>query len=385
MNRNSHPSQYRCRLTIGLLLVELIGASLLVERYRRDPTSAAGSAFGAGRLEEARHLAEDGLERRPGDPRWRRMAGLARASDDPSAIEDAPEWRGSMRSLLSAGDWWSIAEAALRQGQIDRAIQAGRWANEQQPSDRDIRQRLAALLHLQQDSNAALELLEPLLKSEHPAPKALALAGTIHHQAQRYERAIQNYQRLLSVDPTLDRSAMPLKVYWTDLTEDLIRIGRAEDAIRRLKRALRRAAELTRGERAVLWDLLAVAQEETGQVREAVASWRESVRLDAGQFRPWLKLGTASLRQGHYEDAREFLERAAKLEPEAPEPYYTLAILYQRQGCLEAAERARQRYRERKRPARSGMGAPHAPEMEGKPSPGGSRFESGAAEGSSDA
>ncbi len=124
------------------------------------------------------------------------------------------------------------------------------------------------------------------------------------------------------------------------------------------------------------WDNLGLSLEGTGHLDDAVASYREAVRLNRKQAppSPWppLNLGTlltkmdklkeseeflrealqydAKLGQAYYrlgvnlhrqerdDEALPALKRATELDPDDPEPLYALGQIYRNQGDMAAAE-----------------------------------------------
>jgi tetratricopeptide (TPR) repeat protein len=138
------------------------------------------------------------------------------------------------------------------------------------------------------------------------------------------------------------------------------------------------------------WDNLGLSLEGTGELDQAVASYREAVRLnqDSGAPSPWppLNLGTLLMKMGELKSAEECLkqavrygpnlakahyrlgmnlhqqkrdteaipelQRAAELDSSDPEPLYALGRLYEIRGDTSAAAEVFQRFEKLKKKQR---------------------------------
>ena len=158
-----------------------------------------------------------------------------------------------------------------------------------------------------------------------------------------------------------------------------------ESAVRRLRAVTAGNPQFARA-----WDNLGLSLEGTGHLDDAVASYREAVRLNRRQAppSPWpaLNLGTlltkmdklaeaeeylrealqydAKLAQAYYrlgnnlhrqekdDDAIPALKRATELDPSDPEPLYALGQIYRNRGDQAAAETVFAKFRELKKKQR---------------------------------
>ncbi|WP_435006095.1 tetratricopeptide repeat protein [Tundrisphaera lichenicola] len=162
------------------------------------------------------------------------------------------------------------------------------------------------------------------------------LAGVVYHNTDRPEEAIHEFQRVLTIDPSL--AGMPLEPksqLWIYLCQDLLSVGRASEARGYLTRAM------ADGESPYLFDLLGSAYLQVGELEDAEHAWLLSIQRDANRARPWLLLGNLELLRNHPERAIERLNRAVALAPTAREPAYGLSQAYERLGRREEAGRYR--------------------------------------------
>ncbi len=154
-------------------------------------------------------------------------------------------------------------------------------------------------------------------------------------------------------------SLEPNEITWGALAETYQKRGRTTAALA----AMKHSAELSRWPRQPLLNL-GYMYLATGQPAEALKAFDHSVRSapdnvktadSSGRFDIMVAQGrsTAWNALGDIGKATSYQEEAARLAPEVPQLWWRLAQLYERQGRIEDANRARE----------------HAAEVAGKPSP----------------
>jgi tetratricopeptide (TPR) repeat protein len=192
--------------------------------------------------------------------------------------------------------------------------------------------------------------------------------------------------------PELDRLAAAdpqntLYPYWLariDFDEHMY-----DAAIERLQVVTKSNPGFVRG-----WDNLGLSLEGVGKLEQAVATYKEAVRLNRDQspHSPWPQLNLGSLltkmgdlkpaeevlreavgydpklgeahyrlganlhKQGREDDAVTELRRAADLDPSATEPLYVLGQIYRSQGNAAAADQVFERFKELKKKRRGSAG-----------------------------
>jgi tetratricopeptide (TPR) repeat protein len=85
----------------------------------------------------------------------------------------------------------------------------------------------------------------------------------------------------------------------------------------------------------------------------AVMLLRRALTLDPGQMEAYLELAAIENGRRQFQESRKLLEKAASVSPEAPEPHYHLARLYQKLGMDHKAAVESQTFRELRRKAAS--------------------------------
>ena len=160
------------------------------------------------------------------------------------------------------------------------------------------------------------------------------LAGVVHHNTGDSELAVFAFSRVIELDPDLKQ--MPLKprsLFWTEFGHNLLVVGRWAEARRYLNRAL------AEGDDAKVADLLGQSYYLEQAFDDAEHYWRLALQWAPDRFGTWWRIGKLELQRGRTAEAIELLLRAARLEPKAAGPLYSLALAYRRLGKGEESDR----------------------------------------------
>jgi tetratricopeptide (TPR) repeat protein len=315
----------------------------------------------------------------------------------PALRAQSPPPRPDLESLAVATV--PRAPAADRDQILDRAMAARDWpraerllvdALERQPRSTTLLKTLAGVFLMDRKPlNAAIalkkaEAIEPL---DPPARFLLVLA---YVAMARGDWARPELERLALAQP-----AAALYPYWLGRLD--YDAGQYASAIRRFEAAIALDATFVRG-----FDNLGLCHEALNQPEQAIARYREAVRLNrlGGEPSPWppLNLGILLRTRGatdeaeglfreslaadpgfaraHYQlaavledanrtdEALQSLERAARADPAYPEPHYALSRLYRRQGRAEQADAELRLFQRLRTPPRDAAAGPAPPKDE---------------------
>lgn len=225
-----------------------------------------------GRTREAKDLAWELLERRPGM---------------------TPAYAYLARLLLEDGE----QKAALGVLQEARARQA---------ASPELLRQLALTLVSAGRPGEALEVLAPLAREE-PGAETLNVLAVAQAEAGQPVEALTTLERALELDPESARTH-------ENRSFVLLRLGRFEET----RAAARRALELD-PDLANAWNNLGVALYNLDRPQEAVDAWQRSLALAPGDYDTLFNLGLVAAEAGRVEEARSALNRFIQ---EAPSPLY---------------------------------------------------------------
>jgi tetratricopeptide (TPR) repeat protein len=310
---------------------------------RSDALARARQAYALGELVPCLQQALDHLERRP----WSRDAALLAALclsrlDYPDAAEPYYQRAGE----LALNDLQTRAFGLVRGNHRRRAIRAFEEILARWPDNVTALRRLAAVQLTENNAPEIEALAERLIRTPGGAAIGHTLRGVVAHYDQNYEQAALSLEKVLELDPDLRVMPLPHALFWDHLTNDLIAIGRVDDASRYLARALDDAPDTQ------LMLTLGRAHDLQGRLDEAERCYRQAAEWDPNNYLPAYNLGKIELQRHRFEPALEHLLSARKLAPRRPDVLYSLTATYRLLGRPDEAARIQKAIKEvRERPA----------------------------------
>jgi predicted TPR repeat methyltransferase len=144
--------------------------------------------------------------------------------------------------------------------------------------------------------------------------------GDAHYDAQRWDDAVDAFERALALDPGFVEAWFRLGNARQDLGNNL----RATECFERAV-----ALEPTH---AKAWNNLGVSRQKLGQDRPAAEAYRHAVNLDPAFLQAILNLAHVTASLGDDEGAMMLFERATSLDPDNTDTWQTLALAQLRLG-----------------------------------------------------
>lgn len=324
------------RLTFaGILIITVLAAVVAWIELFPPVLARAEEAYRRGELEPALHMARGYLEGRPGSRRANLVAArcLSRLG---KPLEAEPLYQ--LVWPLDHEDSHVRAYALVLHNSRGPAILAYDELLRRWPDDVLALSRKAAVLISESRWNDAQDTAGRLARIPDGRVIGYTLAAVVHHNTGESEEAVEEFGRVLELDPELKQ--MPLKprsMFWAEFAKCLLQIGRAEEAERHLHRALREGDDPT------IADLLGQAYYLRGMLDDAGPCWKLAVQWDPTRAGTWWRLGKLELQRGRAAEAIEPLRRASEIDPRAAGPLYSLSLACRSLGRVEEAEQFRRK------------------------------------------
>ena len=335
-------------LISSLIVLSIVTAWNLT---RSEALAEAERAYARVDLAGCLQHALDHLERRP----WSREAALLAArslSRLDYAGQAEPYYRRAGR--LSLADQQLRAFYLVRGPHPEQAIPAYREILRLEPDNVTAMRRLRRGPAVPGRQAAAPGAGRPA----HPRPGGevigAMLRGTVYHNDQNPQMAVAAFERVLELDPELREMPASRKLFWDQLTDDLVECGRIEDAGRYLERAL------AAGPDAALIDRLGYIYFLRGDLGEAERYYHQAAESDPTFFSPHLNLAKLAIQRRRRDEALRELNEARRLAPRRYGVLYSLALLYRQLGQTAEADRVRQEIQELRKTAASAARHPNA-------------------------
>ncbi|MCH7539692.1 MAG: tetratricopeptide repeat protein [Proteobacteria bacterium] len=218
-----------------------------------------------------------------------------------------------------------------RAGRLRQAEALYRQILEVRRDHADALHLMGVLAHQIGEHNIAIDMITRAIASNAEAPLYHYHLGEAYRAAERFETAVQSYQRSLALDPNYAHTHY-------NLANALMGQGQAEKAAVSFRRAL-----ALKPDDPDTHNNLGDALMELGRPDEAVASFRRALDLKPDYPEVYLNLGNALKRQGRHEEAIQSYRKALELEPRLAEAHYNLGLAF---GDLDKPEEAVSAYRE---------------------------------------
>jgi anaphase-promoting complex subunit 3 len=217
------------------------------------------------------------------------------------------------------------ANAAYRSLHAAEAVSLYREYLAQYPDRADVRVFLGgALLNLNQ-LEAAFDEAKRAIALDKDYAKGYILAGRVQAARQQFEAAQRFFETAQRLDPA-DLDA------WYFSGRAFYDANRFERAIEAFERALKAGAEQSR-----VYENLGLSQDALGQFDAAERSLRKAVALAAGAWRPYLAYGAFLFRQSRAAEGLPMLRQALALAPAEVSVRFELArVLYHENNLDEA-------------------------------------------------
>ena len=325
----SRPGRLSRALLVLSILIVLTSATVW-NVTRSEALTEAERAYARVDLAGCLQHALDHLERRP----WSRDAALlaARCLSRLDFAEQAePYYRRA--GALSLQDQQIRAFGLVRGPHPERAIPAYREILRIAPDNVTAMRRLAAVLLAIKDKPALAELADQLDRVPGGEVIGAMLRGTVYHNEENPQRAVEAFERVLQLDPELKEMPASRPLFWRQLTRDLVQCGRIEDAGRYLGQALQLGPDPE------LLDVLGYTHFLRGDPDEAERCYRQAAEMGPELYSPHLNLAELALQRRRPDEALRELNEARRLAPRQYRVLYSLALHYRQLGQAEEASR----------------------------------------------
>ncbi|MGH8854056.1 MAG: tetratricopeptide repeat protein [Telluria sp.] len=320
---------------------------------RRNPRDANAHALLGLALLKARQLEEGVASLRRAlelNPKVRGLqAVLAAGLFELGRFEDAAgAYRSALRFQDDADLHQGLADSLLRLERLKEAETAARRAVELAPSHTGCLLSLAAVLHKDQQIDAAADCLQRVLDLDPDNLDARADLGNLLYQLNRHEEAVVCFRAVLAQRP--------------DHLPSLIRLAQADRVLKRFGHAAEgfEQALALAPERTDLMVDMANTMRSEGRLPEAVTLLQRALTLAPNDVNVLHAMVGIRFALGEWEEALRLARQALELAP-SPEAHSVMLFILSHY-CLDPEELNREHFAfgQRWEPALSALRQPHA-------------------------
>lgn len=236
-------------------------------------------------------------------------------SSEVEIIDPLVERNRQWQEQIDKGNW------AFQNRDFDRALQAYQAAMAIKPNSSETQLKIAEIHFQRQEYEKARDAFAALLKLDTKNVNARNYLGYIHENLNNYEAAAQAYEGALKLDPrnlyTLNHLGLSYK-----------QLQRLDEAEAVLRQALALDPKSTRSASKNTHNYLALIYLERGETGEAIADFRESIRLFPDDVWARQQLAAIYENEGRYYEAELQYYEILQVDPEnllAPARLQTLS------------------------------------------------------------
>jgi tetratricopeptide (TPR) repeat protein len=310
----------------GVVLVLLPVGLLLITAWNLTRSSAvfAGrSAYSKGDFATGLSLGLEHLNKQP----WSGEAALL-AANCLSRLDYSVEAERYYRRVghLELNDLQIRAFGLARGPRPELAIPAYKEILARSPDNVTAMRRLAAVLLAQDETGELLELAERLEKTAGGAVIGSTLRGVVYHNDNNPQQAVAAFEHVFELDPELREMPLPRTLFWTQFCDDLVGVGRIEDAGHFLTIAVSKTSDPSLANRLGLTYFL------RGALDDADRCFRQAAELAPADYAAYLNLAKLALSRHDQEEALRQLNRARALAPRQYGVLYSLSLVFRQLG-----------------------------------------------------
>jgi len=281
-------ARLRWSLSAGILAIASAAVLLWIWLGRDPLLPRAQEAFDSGDYRSALRLTQERLKIRPDDPRANLLAARSLCRLGFFVQCESHYLRaGGLADQLD--DLHNRAYAMVVGEQPERAQALYEEILSRSPADLLALKRLAAVQMAQKQWRAVVGLADRLIAAPGGDVDGQTLLAYGHHELRQYGLAVAAAQKVLQIDPSLQRMPLPPGLFWNNLALDLIALGRTSEAESYLVQALRDLRDPK------LMELLGLVYFQQGAVDRAEECWRKSLDWDPENADALLGMGRLAL------------------------------------------------------------------------------------------
>lgn len=348
------PARGRTGLILGGLALLALAALTSWNASRSPALTRARVAESRGNFADALQAALEHLDTRP----WSREASriVARCLSRFDFSEKADPYY-QKAGELSQEDRHYRAYGLVRANRREQAVAAYREILERDPADATAMRFLGGV-YLSQTRWGELRTLAgrlialpdrptnvftPKIMAAHwtfvrdqmvsPTVIGRTMEGLANHNERHIEEAIGSFEAVLRLDPDLKLMPLSKSLFWAQYTDDLLKVGRAADAVARLRAFPETDRDVS------LLDVLARAYLQLSRLDDAETTWNRALEIAPTNTTALLNIGRLELQRSRPEPASKHLARAAELAPQSFEIAYSLSLAYRQLGKVDEARK----------------------------------------------
>jgi len=229
---------------------------------------------------------------------------------------------------------YNLGIAYMRQNKKEEAAEEFKKAEELGERDSEMLENLGDAYLAMRDYNRSQSVYERLLNINSRNVRILSRLGEIYYEKGELDRAYDTYKKITSIEPATENA----RIAFLNMGNILDDAQRFDEAVEAYNRAL----AISPKDDTALYNL-GIAYKHAGKPELAVDAWRKAADLNVNDPKPLLSMADLYYERGFADLAEKEYEKVARRWPNIQEGHFKLATIYYKRNQLEYAQRAYQR------------------------------------------
>jgi tetratricopeptide (TPR) repeat protein len=176
-----------------------------------------------------------------------------------------------------------------------------------------------------------LEVYNKITKNNEQNVKILSQIAKIHYEKGELDKAYETYRRITLIEPATENA----RVAYLNMGNIMDDAQRYDQAIESYEKAL----SISPKDHTVYLNI-GIAYKHAGKPELAIKAWKQSADLNANDPQPLVAIADLYYERGYYDLAETEYQRVISRWPNAQEPHFKMATIYYKRGKYEYAMNA---------------------------------------------
>jgi len=226
---------------------------------------------------------------------------------------------------------YNLGIAYLRQKKNAEAMEELSKAESLGENDAAMLEGIGEAYFSMKNYDKSLELYNRVRKTNERNVKILSRIAEIHYEKGDLDNAYELYRKITVLEPATENA----RVAYLNMGNIMDDAQRFDDAIEAYQKAL----AISPKDDAAFYNL-GIAYKHAGKPELAITAWRKASELDAGDPAPLVAIADYYYERGHYDLAETEYRKIAGRWPQIQEPHFKMGTMYYKRGNYDYAMNA---------------------------------------------
>ncbi len=232
---------------------------------------------------------------------------------------------------------YNLGYVLMKQGKKERAAEELREAERLGEKDTEILESVGDAYITMKNYDRGLETFQKLADINSRNVKVLFRLGEIYYEQGDLDRAYESFRKITAIEPATENA----RIAWLNMGSILDDTQRYDEAVDAYQKALTLNPKDHRA-----YYLMGISYKKAERPEEAIRAWKKASELKPSDPAPRIAVADYYYQRGFYDLAETEYQEIANRWPEIQEPHYKIATLYFKRGDYRYALKAYQRVAE---------------------------------------